>query len=49
MVTLLVEFIREKNALPGAGHQAELAAFASFLVDRNLSHNSFFLDADERR
>ncbi len=39
MVSLLVELFRQADTLFRTGHDTELAAFATFLINRNLSHD----------
>jgi hypothetical protein len=54
MVSLLVELFRQADALLRTGHDTELTAFTTFLINRNLSHSILShqkneLDADCRR
>ena len=39
MVPFLVELVRQADGLLRAGHDTELTSLATFLIDRNLSHN----------
>ena len=38
VISLIVELLRQAEALFRTGHDTELASFAAFLVNRNLSH-----------
>ena len=38
VISLVVELLRKAEALLRTGHDTELASFAAFLVNRNLSH-----------